>query len=189
MKMKNALQQSGTALLVVACLLGCKLLPKSHRRSPPAAPEPLTQTHDSANGLVTLHYPASFAAEKVGTGSIVLSRNLPNGHSETVSFVTIEEPISHELAEFARVVQAAQVKKLDGYAPISERTTACNAVTCIESTGTWHSSLGSVTYRRLGLAFIKNGHGYAFSYSVPQTEAATDELLLAKIVESTDFNR
>lgn len=174
-------------LFVMGCLLGCKLLPKAHRRS--TAPEPLAETHDSANGLITIHYPASFAAEKVGHGSLVLSRNLADGHSETLSFVTVEEPISHELAEFARVVEAAQIKKLDGYAQSSERATTCNAVPCIETIGTWHAGLGAVTFLRHAFAFIKDGHGYAFAYSLPQTAVTEDEPLLVRIVQSTDFKR
>jgi hypothetical protein len=174
---------SFVAILAVALLACKKGAPTS------TAPLAMTESFPSKNGLITAHYPAEFAASTVGTSSIVVTRNLPGGLDEALALVPIEKPISSDLKEFARVIGAAEVKELHGYVESSSLPATCAGKPGIETTGTWRSEKGSLTYLRKGCHFLDNGHGYSISYSVPSTVAATEEPTLRAIREATQFNR
>lgn len=172
------------ALGFVACNRG------STSGGAPAAESAMTSSFPAVNGLITVHYPASFAAKTVGTSSIVLARNVPGGLDEALVFIPIEKPVSTELREFARVVGAAEVKDLDSYVETSSLPATCAGKPGIETTGTWRSTArATLTYLRKGCHFIHNGHGYSISYSVPSTRVADDEPTLRAIVDATQFNR
>ena len=180
----------------IVALLGCALV--SCKRDAPSAdavaepqgkPAALTQSYTSKNGLLTAHYPADFAASTAGTSSVVVTRNLPGGLDEAMAFVPIEKPISGELAEFARVVGAAEVKELNSYVETSSLPGTCVGAPAIETTGTWKSKSGTLTYLRKACHFIHNGHGYSIAYSVPSPHAAEEEPTLHAIREATQLNR
>lgn len=149
----------------------------------------MTESYPAKNGLLTVHYPASFAAEAVGTSSIVLVRDLPGGLDEALSFVPIETPILSELHEFARVIGAAEVKDLNSYVETSSLPATCAGKPGLETTGTWRSARTTLTYLRKACHFLHNGHGYSIAYSVPSTRAAEEEPTLRAIREATQFNR
>jgi hypothetical protein len=149
----------------------------------------MTESFASKNGLITAHYPADFAASTVGTSSIVVTRNLPGGLDEALAFVPIETPISSDLNEFARVIGAAEVKDLRDYVEASSLPASCAGKPGIETTGTWRSRRGTLTYLRKACHFLHNGHGYSIAYSVPSTQAADEEPTLRAIREATQFNR
>lgn len=181
---------------VIVAMLGCALV--SCKRDAPSegavaepkgTPAALTQSYTSKNGLLTAHYPADFAASTVGTSSVVVTRNLPGGLDEAMAFVPIEKPISGELAEFARVVGAAEVKELNSYVETSSVPATCVGAPAIETTGTWKSKSGTLSYLRKACHFIHNGHGYSIAYSVPSTRAAEEEPTLHAIREATQLNR
>ncbi len=172
---------SFVAILAVA-LLACK-------KGAPKPPAGLTESYASKNGLITAHYPADFAASTVGTSSIVVSRSLPGGLDEALALVPIDRPISNDLKEFARVVGAAEVKDLHGYLESSSLPATCAGKPGIETTGTWKSEKGSLTYLRKACHFLSNGHGYSIAYSVPSTLATEEEPNLRAIREATQFNR
>ena len=169
--------------IFVCALVACK------RSAPSAAPPAMTESYASKNGLLTAHYPADFAASTAGTSSIVVTRSLPGGVDEALAFIPIEKPITTELGEFARVVGAAQVKELRGYVETSALPATCVGASGIETTGTWKSERGTLTYLRKACHFIHNGHGYSISYSVPSTRAAEEEPTLRAIREATQLNR
>jgi hypothetical protein len=181
---------SFVAILALA-LLACKkgAASSSSGAGTSIAPEGMTQSFPSKNGLITAHYPSSFAASTVGTSSIVVTRNLPGGLDEALALVPIEKPISNDLKEFARVIGAAEVKELHGYVESSSLPASCAGKPGIETTGTWRSEKGTLTYLRKGCHFLDNGHGYSIAYSVPSTLAATEEPTLRAIREATQFNR
>lgn len=172
---------SFVAILALA-LLACK----KEAPSPPAA---MSQSFASKNGLITAHFPADFAASSVGTSSIVVSRSLPGGLDEALALVPIEKPISSDLNEFARVIGAAEVKELRGYVESSSLPATCVGKPGIETTGTWRSEKGTLTYLRKACHFLSSGHGYSIAYSVPSTLAADEEPTLRAIREATQFNR
>src|SRR5437762_2016457 len=89
---------------ILACALACM-----RRRSPPTN-EPLTQTYADPNRLVTVRYPASFAASVTGRNVIQVARNMPGGHSEAVFVAAIETPISTDPVEFNRVMSLATAR-------------------------------------------------------------------------------
>lgn len=159
------------------------------KKAGPAPVAGMTESFASKNGLITAHYPADFAASTVGTSSIVLSRNLPGGQDEAMAFLPIEKPISSDLKEFARVIDAAEVKDLHGYVESSSLPATCAGKPGIETTGTGRSEKGTSTYLRKACHFLANGHGYSITYSVPSTLAADEEPTLRAIREATQFNR
>ena len=169
-------------VILALALLACK-------KGAPTPPAGMTESYASKNGLITAHYPASFAASTVGTSSIVVSRNLPGGLDEALALVPIETPISSDLKEFARVIGAAEVKELHGYAESSSVAATCAGKPGIETTGTWRSEKGALTYLRKACHFLASGHGYSIAYSVPTTLAAAEEPTLRAIREATQFNR
>jgi hypothetical protein len=168
-------------------LVGCKQ-GKATAEAAGAVPA-MTESYAAKNGLLTVHYPASFAASTVGTSSIVLVHNLPGGLDEALAFVPIETPVSTELHEFARVVGAVEVKDLKSYVETSSLPATCAGKPGLETTGTWRSTRGSLTYLRKACHFVHNGHGYSIAYSVPSPRVAEDEPTLRAIREATQFNR
>jgi hypothetical protein len=176
--------------ILVWALVGCKRdAPSGGATGAAGALAAMTESYASKNGLLTAHYPADFAASTVGTSSIVVTRNLPGGLDEALAFVPIEKPISTELREFARVIGAAEIKDLNGYVETSALPATCVGAAGIETTGTWKSERGSMTYLRKACHFIHNGHGYSIAYSVPSTHAAEEEPTLRAIREATQLNR
>lgn len=175
-------------LWVLPALLACGLLDGGGQKAP-LAPELNSQSYDSPNGLITIHYPASFAAKVVGKSALKASRNLKDGRDEAVTFVSVDQPISNDLREFARVVELATVKKLGeigSYQEASHTDTRFADVDGIETRGVWTARSGH-RYRRWACAFLKDGHGYHFTYLVPEEEAATEEVTMTSILKATDF--
>jgi hypothetical protein len=147
----------------------------------------LSESFHSPNGLITAHYPADFAAKITGKAAIIMSRNLDDDESELITLVSVMEPVSTNLTEYTRVVSIAEIKKLDGYQEISKTSTKCLGVDGVEIVSTWKP--GTVVYRRHWCGFLRNGHGYAFAYTLPAKTAESDEPLLRAIVDATSFDQ
>lgn len=184
---EESMRKPLSLLALLACaLVACK---RGGATGSTGAPAAMTESYTSKNGLLTAHYPAGFAASTAGTSSIVVTRSLPGGLDEALALVPIETPISTELGEFARVIGAAEVKELNGYVETSALPATCAGAAGIETTGTWKSERGTMTYLRKACHFLHNGHGYSISYSVPSTLAAEEEPTLRAIREATQLNR
>ncbi|MSP58882.1 MAG: hypothetical protein EXR72_00820 [Myxococcales bacterium] len=179
------------ALGFLAALTGCKVDKLSSRGKTPPAPangSSLTQRFGSPNKRITARYPADFAASvPPNTNAVILARNLPGGSDEAVSLLPIENPVSHALEEFARIVHNASTGTLHKWQQTSIRRTPCNGMPGVEITGTWvDEKSGGVLFRR-ACAFVRNRHGYCFGYSAPQGVALEHMPLLQAIVEATEF--
>ena len=148
-----------------------------------------TQSYKSENGLITVHYPPDFAAKKVGKSVIVVSRNFSDGTDEAIAFTPIETPISNDLNEFARVVDIAETETLNRYTEKSKQPGLCGPSPAIETTGRWIGKQDGTVYERRSCIFLHNGHGFAFTYSVPEKHATAELALMKKMIAATDFNR
>ena len=178
------------AVLALSALLACKKLASKLKGKSAGASttDPLTQSYSSRNGLITAHYPASFAAKTVASASVELVRNLGLGHDEAVVLVPIQRPITDELDELSRVMSNAQTKRLNGFKKSYERRATCNGQPGIELEGVWFTRATGAPVVFHVCNFMRDGHGYSFSYLVPQAEAATQGPYLKKIMEATTFN-
>ncbi|MDB4965421.1 MAG: hypothetical protein JWN44_1110 [Myxococcales bacterium] len=180
----------GTAclLLMLAALGGCN---RKKQVAPEAAassrPADFTERFDSKNGLLTLHFPAGFKASQDGKHSVILARNLPDGRDEAISFVAVPHPITNDLTKFSHAVQEAGASKLNKFHLDAQHAARCNGNDGMEVVGTWVDADSNVTITRKSCAFLHAGHGFAFSYSIPQELAAGHDALLHAIVEAAEL--
>lgn len=173
-------------LLAVSCN---ELARKPEQKSAAAGvtiSEPLSQSYSSPNGLITVHYPADFAAKIVGKSGIMLTRNLPDGNAELLTFVSVAAPVTTDLNELSRVINVAEIKELTGYSEQSRANKPCNGAPGIEIISSWKPADGSPEFRR-SCVFQRNGHGYSFAYMLPSELQTTNRPLLEAIVEATTF--
>jgi hypothetical protein len=178
------MRTSASLLILVCSLLGCSRRSADQSQK---APEGLDQSYHSHNGLITVHYPSSFAAKTVGKANVILAKNLPDGTDEAVSFISVEKPISDELSEFARVVDQAEVSKLNGYSQTAKKSATCNGQEGVETRGTWVAKKSGNHFLYRACHFLRDGHGFSFSYVVAEKHAEED-VLLKRIVEATEFH-
>jgi hypothetical protein len=192
------MRRTAVTLLALLSLTSCTKLAKKivremrdKQQSKTVAEAPdasrMTQSFAAPNGLITAHYPPDFAAKVTGKSALMMSRNIDGDDTELVTLVSVADPISPDLGEFTRTVALSEVKKLDGYQQVSRNQTRCGGVDAVEILSTWKPA--GVTYRRRWCGFVRNGHGYAFAYTLPETEAAHDEELLRAIVDATTFDK
>jgi hypothetical protein len=179
-------------LAVGLSLVGCKGIAQrlAKKNKPSAAVDAaatLTQSYPSPSGLITSHYPPDFAAKITGKAAIMMSRNIEDGESELITLVAVGEPVSPDWKEFSRTVSLAETKKLDNYHEVSRTPTKCMGVDGLEIYSTWKP--GTTSYHRWWCAFVRNGHGYAFAYTLPVNVVAQDEALLKAIVNATTFDQ
>lgn len=178
-------------LLTLACS-GCEQLKKAQAMTAGATEEdrtdePLDQVYISPNGLVTVHYPASFAAKRVGDATVVVSRNLTDGHDEALSFTAIETPISDDLKEFARVVEQGAEKHYNQFSLKARTATTCHGAKGIETTGAWKSKKSEAYFTAWSCDFIRDGHGYRLFYTTPERLQDLHGPMLKRIIDATTF--
>jgi hypothetical protein len=170
-------------LIPVCTLLACSRRSVGQSRK---APEGFDQSYPSHNGLITVHYPSSFAAKTTGKAVVVLVRNLLDGTDEAATFTSVDKPISDELSEFARVVDQAETSKLNGYTETAKNSATCNGQKGVETRGKWVTAKSGTPYLHRACHFLRDGHGFSFAYSVPEKHPEEDVLMM-KIVEATEF--
>ena len=176
---------SSSFLLVVLGSSGLACKRRSITRTSPQN-ETFTQSYSSENGLVTVHYPADFAAKKLSPQSIILARNLGDGTDEAISFTAIATPITDDLNEYARVVLNAEVKGLQGYTETSKKQSTCGAGhPSVETVGRWGTS-PLLKYERHSCIFLHDGHGFSVAFSTPEKHAGEDVPLLQRIRQSAE---
>ncbi len=171
---------------VLLALLTYQCAPRVAPPSPAAKPEPDSESYSSPNGLITIHYPPEFAAQIVGKSGLELARRLEGGRDEAITFVSVMTPISPILDEFARVVDKAGTDRLDRFVEISREEGTALGVPSVESIGYFFLPSG-LRYKRRSWAFLREGHGYSFSYLVPERDAGEQEPILESIVRGTEF--
>ena len=187
---RHRLEILALAAIALSALLACKTLAKKLKggTAGTSTSEPFTQSYGSKNGLITAHYPVSFAAKTVASTSVELVRNLSLGHDEAVVLVPIERPITDELDELSRVMSNAQTSKLNRFTKRYEKHTTCNGQPAVEIEGVWYTKASGTAVVWHSCNFMRDGHGYSFSYLVPQSEEAAQGPYLKKILEATSFN-
>lgn len=173
--------------LLLVALVAAASACKRRKTATGASSSALTQSYTSANGLVTAHYPADFAAKRDGESVIILSRNLRDGTDEAVAFVAVDTPISDDLEEFTRVVNLASTKQLNRYEETGKRPASCGKFPGIEITGSWRAEDGITRYERRACHFLHGGHGYVFTFSVPKRHASEEIPQLMRILEATEL--
>jgi hypothetical protein len=151
--------------------------------------ETRTENFATQNHLITLHYPADFAAKVIDGDTLVLSRNLPDGETDVLHFMALADPISNDNNEFTRVAGQVESKKPSDweYREVSKGKATCNGMPGLEIVSTWKPPGSNMRSRRWWCAFLRNGHGYAFSYNTPGNVPDAHEALLRSIVGATTF--
>lgn len=189
-KSRVRLQTLLVLLVLLGALLACKKVASrlEGKAASASTSEPFSQSYSSRNGLITAHYPASFAAKTVASTSVELARNLSLDRDEAIVLVPIERPITDELDELSRVLVHAQTKKLNRFTKRYEKRTICNGQPAIELEGVWHAKGSGTAEVWHSCNFMKDGHGYSFSYLVPEADEATQGPYLKKIMEATTLN-
>lgn len=141
-----------------------------------------------ASNLITIHYPADFEAKAINESVLFLTRGLSDGEADVLIFMAIANPPSKDIEDFAA---RADVKKPSDweYREVSRGKATCNGVPGIETVGTWKPAGINTRSRRRWCAFLRDGHGYGFSYSIPEHLATDHEPLLRSIVEATTFKK
>ena len=188
------MRQTGLLLLLACSLLSCRRFAEGFAEGlkgetkAAAKAEAIDQSYVSKNGLITVHYPGSFAAKTVGQSVVVLAKNLGDGTDEAVTFASVDQPISDEVGEFARVVDHATVEKLGQYAEKMKKPATCNGQPGVETYGTWVTEQGGIRISRRACYFLRDGHGYSFAFSVPENHEAEQEPILQKILDATEFH-
>jgi hypothetical protein len=154
---------------------------------------PLTERYESANGLIAARYPADFAARRIAKGTIVVSRNGLSG-DEAIGLVAIADPITDDPAELSRILELEAQKTLaekgGTYTFGDPESAKCVAGSAshpgVQRVRTYRSALG-VEYSGWSCTFVAGGHGYKFSYLVPQGRDASERPLLKRIMEATEL--
>jgi hypothetical protein len=178
----RALLLSSMMVLLGASGLACK---RRINKAPPISS--FSQSYASENGLVSVRYPADFAAKKLSANSILLARNFGDGTDEAIAFTAIPKPITDDLQEYARVVLTAEVKSLENYSETSKRASMCGKSASVETVGRWGSN-PRVMYERHSCIFLFNGHGYSIAFSVPERRAGEEVPLLEQIRQTADMH-
>jgi len=175
------------ALIFLATLGGgCRRLAM---RSAPQSTA-LTESYSSKTGLITVHYPALFAARTVGPQSnVLLARSFDDGSDEAIVFVAIENPVSDELGEFARVSELKNGAHYNKYQQLSSARVTFGGVPAVLTRGSWETDKRHQSYLRSSYVLLRDGKGYIFSSVYPQARAAEEGPLLDKIVQATHFDK
>jgi hypothetical protein len=174
---------------LAAAASGCKR-PRSllHVDPDPA----IDTTYDAPNGMLRLHYPKSFAA-RVGRNNVVsVSRVVGMGEDESVSVVAVDRPISNDVREFARVVldrgQEAEAKLTTNFHETARFDAKCFGENDgIEAIAAFESKTLGVEYVQGSCTFLRDGHGYYFSWALPAHLSNEHGPLLRKIMRSTEL--
>ena len=159
--------------------------PPAAKPAPVAAPKPeFPGRYASNNNLIVVHYPKGFEAETSGKSAVIISGEVGAGVSVSLGFVSIGEPVSDKVDEFDRVLHGAVSKALEGYVEISTGDCNIGGVKGIEHVGSYVSK--GIPLIRSSCQFTRKGHGYAFSFSIPQphTEVVSE---LEQIRAATEF--
>jgi len=152
---------------------------------------PLTQTTPTPNGLLTAHYPADFAAKAIDNTTLMVSRNTSSTENELVAIAAVPHPISNDPKEIARLFEATTEKlvisKGGKYTPTRQHAANClGGRPGWEVETTYTFPLGGA-YVSKACYFVERGIGYEARYDVPASRAATDVVLLVRILDATEF--
>jgi hypothetical protein len=172
--------------------LGFRRALNVHAAPTPAGPVTLSQTYATTNGLVTVHYPADFAAKHLDDATVMLARNLVGGEDEAVTVGAVRKPISDDVHEFARVLLNVIEKNVTAkggtFTKTGEHVSTClGAYPGLEVDATYTVPAGVGEYTSRSCIFIHGGHGYELRYDVSTASLAAEAPLLERIENATDL--
>jgi len=157
-----------------------------------ATPASFTESYSSPNGLVTAHYPADWAAKSVDEGTLTVTRNLSDGGDELVYVAGIDNPISNDVNEIARILLLSQTKTIeatgDHWTETARRRDAClhGIPGGLRVEGTFRAK--GITKENVRLCFlVHDGHAYATKTMVPAVHETEDLALLESMVQASDI--
>lgn len=156
----------------------------------PAATASLSESYTSPNGLVKAHYPSDWAAKAVDGGTLTISRNLTDGTDELVYLAGIENPITNDVDELARVLIASQTKTIEAsgskWVETSRSHTTCfQTYSGLSVYGTFHA--GGVKEKVHMCFWLRKNKVYVTKTMVPEIHEVLDLPLLQSMVDATDF--
>jgi hypothetical protein len=156
----------------------------------PAATAALTESYSSPNGLVTAHYPSDWAAKSVDSGTLTISRNLSDGTDELVYVAGIENPITSDVDELARVLMASQTKTIEatGQKWIETARSHTKCFQTFPGLSVYGTFRAGTTQEKLHMCFwVRKNKAYVTKTMVPEIHETGDLPLLQSMVDASDF--
>jgi hypothetical protein len=150
---------------------------------------PLSQSYATPNGLLTAHYPADFAAKTLDHATLIVSRNFGGGEDEVVTLAAVKNPITNDVHEFARILDALVEKNVTSKGGTYSQT-AHRAAKCL---GTHAGVELEMTFKMPTVGpyvskacfFLSADRGYEVRYDVPSSRSAHEVPLLERIIGAT----
>jgi hypothetical protein len=168
--------------------LAAKAAAAAGRTSDPGAAH-LSQSYTTTNGLLTAHYPADFAAKKLDDSTLLVSRNLGGGLDEAVTLGAVDQPITNDVHEFARLLLGAVRKNVEAkggtYTVGKERPAKCfRGHDGLEIESSFHLGLGG-DYVAKTCFFYVGDRGFELRYDAPRSRP--EEIpLLESVISATE---
>jgi hypothetical protein len=149
----------------------------------------LSESYATPNGLLTAHYPADFAAKTLDHATLVLSRNFGGGEDEVVTLAAVKTPITNDVHEFARILDALVEKNVLAKGGTYEKT-GHRPTTCLGNHPGFEIErsfkLPTVgPYVSKACFFLTAERGYEVRYDVPRSRSAHEVVLLERIIDAT----
>jgi hypothetical protein len=157
---------------------------------------PFTQQYRPQNGLLTIHYPVDFAAKRIDEGTVIVSRRISLTDDEVVTAAGVSRPITDDVQEFARILEHAFRKSIEGQGGRvsggDPRPAKC------ATSGAVHDGIeiidmyrlpGSESVTRWSCTFLAHGQGYKLTYAVAHERILEERPLLERIVGATELTR
>jgi hypothetical protein len=141
-----------------------------------------THSYSTTNGLVTVHYPADFAAKNLDATTVSLSKNFIGGQNEAVTIAAVPHPISNDVREIARLLHADTEKEAlsrDGtYTHTDDHAGNCLGVyRGWEVNVSYNLLLGGI-YLSKSCFFLVDNTVFELRYDVPSVHAKEETPLL-----------
>jgi hypothetical protein len=149
------------------------------------APEALSLSFATKNGLVTVHYPPSFAASTPNEHDVLLQRRSAGGEV-VIAVDAIDHPISDHLEEVDRVVRLETGKRYAGFVPGPTTKTTCHDHPGVASSGTF--AVEGVSYESRACAYMNGAHYHRCFYVAPAAELAELEPSFKQICAAVEIH-
>jgi hypothetical protein len=158
----------------------------------PTGSSALSEAYSTTNKLVTIHYPADFAAKSVDGSTVVVSRNLGGGDTELVTFGAVENAITDDPHELGRILLNSLTKSVKAsggtYTKNSERPAMCLGKYSGVETEATYLLPPAAPYESKACFWVDGTTGYEIRYEVPKSRLSTEGPLLESIESGADFH-
>jgi heme/copper-type cytochrome/quinol oxidase subunit 2 len=152
----------------------------------------LTESSSTTNGLITIHYPATFHVKVLDDSTLVAAQSFGGGEDEIVTFGAVATPKTHDPHELGRLLLDSVAKSISEkggtFTKNSETPGTClGKYAGVEVEATW--VLPPVApYISKSCFFVNAGHGYEIRYDVPKWRAAKEVPELESIEMATELH-